>query len=315
VSWIEVRAELPSVDDVSPFVEQFRAFGIENTQEEGATLSGCIVDVEGVDVQIASLKAALLDFGALSVDVQPFEEQNWEQVWRQYFKPRRVGDRFVVRPTWEEFAAGPEDCVIVLDPGEAFGTGDHPTTRMCLELLEGADVSGKTVADVGCGSGILSIGACLLGAVEVLAVDIEPASVEVTKANAALNEVSFTAIVGEGIGAFYTSEPDTEAQIAARAEWEQDETPLADHAPVVIATPSEIVPRFDLVVSNIISAVLIRMTPDIAAALKPSGRWVVSGIIETNWPEVLSAAIAGGFELVDQRQETDWVAARFKLTA
>jgi ribosomal protein L11 methyltransferase len=169
MSWIEVKAEFENGLDLSPFVDIFLEYGIENTLEEGSTLTGCLVSVEGSAERIGELAEALKEAGAVKVETRDLVEDNWEIAWRQFFKPRRIGKRFLVRPTWEEFESDPNDLVIVLDPGQAFGTGDHPTTRLCLELMEQPEVAGKRVIDIGCGSGILSIGACLLGASEVLA--------------------------------------------------------------------------------------------------------------------------------------------------
>lgn len=273
MSWIEVRATLPEGDDTSPFVEIFRGFGIENTQESGAELIGCMVDVEGSTEQLGRLLQALRGAGISEVATAPLVEQNWDEVWRQFFKPRRIGERFVVRPSWEEFASSAEDLVIVLDPGEAFGTGDHPTTRLCLELLERAEIKGSRVLDLGCGSGILAIGAVLLGATEVTAIDIDPTSVAVAEANATLNQVALRSAVGEGV-------------------------PKGG--------------RYQVVVSNIISAVLMQIAPDVAAALDAGGRWLVSGILVANWPLVLSAATRAGFGLGEYREEGDWVAALFE---
>jgi len=311
MSWIEVRATVPEGGDLSPFIEIFRTHGIENTQEDGPNLIGCIVAVEGSDSRVEDLRNELLGAGAASVEANPFEEQNWDEVWRQFFKPRRVGERFVVRPTWEEFAAEPDDLVIVLDPGQAFGTGDHPTTRLSLELLEQANVRGKRVADVGCGSGILAIGACLLGAEVVDAVDIDPTSVEVTRENAARNNVSFRAVVGEGVAALYSELTDPEAMARAINDWEQDEHPLAVAPPQPSSSGTVILGGYDVVISNIISRILIQIAPEVAQAVEPGGEWIVSGVIHQNWPGVLEAAEANGFSLKEKRDEGDWVGASF----
>lgn len=275
MSWIEVRATFEPALDLSPYIEIYRCHGIENTLEEGSTLVGCLVNVAGVEEKTASLEQALWDAGATEVQSHALPEVNWEESWKQFFKPRRIGNRFVVRPTWEEFHAQAGDLQIVLDPGQAFGTGDHPTTRMCLELLELAEVEGKRVADVGCGSGILSVGACLLGASEVIAVDIEDLSVEVAKENASRNGVSFDARVGDGL--------------------------------------KELDGDFDIVISNIISAILIRLSRDVPDYVRPGGLWIVSGIIHQNWPDVLAAIRQNGFHLLEKREEGDWVAATFQL--
>jgi ribosomal protein L11 methyltransferase len=280
MSWIEVRAQFPtSTHDLSPFVEIYREHGIENTLEESAALVGCLPEVEGASQRVEDLSAALRTAGAIQVHTQVLPETNWEEEWKKHFKPRRIGNRFIVRPTWEAVETGPEDLEIVLDPGQAFGTGDHATTRQCLELMEQAGLRDARVADVGCGSGILSVAACKLGAAEVLAVDIEPIAIEVAKQNARLNGVQFLAIAGEGI------------------------TPLLD--------PTSEDRGFDVILSNIISAILIRLARDAFASLVPGGRWIVSGIIPQNWPDVQEAAENSGFILRHQQEEDGWVAALF----
>ena len=273
MSWIEVKSKFESGADLSPFVDIYGEFGIENTLEEEGMLTGCLVDVEGSASRILELKEALESAGAIEVAVRDLVEENWEIAWRQFFKPRRVGNRFEVRPTWEEFASSPDDLSIVLDPGQAFGTGDHPTTRLCLELMENVAISGKTVLDIGCGSGILSIGACLLGAKTVLAIDIDPIAVEVAKENRELNGVTFEAIAGEGLSGL-------------KGDW-------------------------DVAISNIISATLVRIARDVRDVLNDDSRWIVSGIIVDNWPDVKLAAEKAGFTLLERREEDGWVAATF----
>jgi ribosomal protein L11 methyltransferase len=289
VSWIEVRAELPATGDLSPFVEIFREHGIENTLEQGNSLTGAIANVEAAERQIELLRDALARAGALSITTQDLPETNWEEAWKQFFKPRRVGRHFVIRPTWEEFALSEGDIEIVLDPGQAFGTGDHPTTRLCLQLLEDGNLRDARVADIGCGSGILSVAACKLGAAEVVAVDIEPVAVEVARQNAEMNGVRFLAMVGEGIAPV------------------MDPT-LGRTDGAVSAPPGA---GFDVVVSNIISAILIRLARDVHLSLVDSGRWIVSGIIAQNWPDVQAAAEAAGFTLEHRLEEDGWVAAMF----
>lgn len=305
MSWIEVEAwfhEPPA--DLSPVIETYRAHGIENTlQSSDEMLVGCIVDVTGTDEVVAKLKAALEAQGA-RVETRDLPETNWEEAWKQFFHPRRVGEHWVVRPTWEEAETRPGDRVIVLDPGQAFGTGDHPTTRMCLELMEPLDLAGRPVADVGCGSGILAVGACLMGADPVEAVDIDPIAVEVAKENAARNGVSFLALAGDGLSVFDGS----------LADVPQDETLLQGGGRKAEGggTPLALSPKpYDLILSNIISATLVRIAADVSSAVAPGGAWVVSGIIEANWPEVRETAGKVGFNLRDERHEDGWVAARF----
>lgn len=275
MSWIEVKASFDKApEDWSPLVDLFVRHGCDNTLQTDlpATILACVVEVPGAREEIEALRAELRAAGAREVLVGPYEEQDWEEAWKKFFKPRRVGKSFVVRPTWEEFDAQPGDHVIVLDPGQAFGTGDHPTTRMCLALLEEANVPGSDVLDLGCGSGILSIGAAMLGAKSVFATDVDPLAVEVTKENAALNGVDLPTAVADGL---------------------QDSK------------------TYDVVLSNIISAALIRFAGDISRVVRPGGRWMVSGILNPNWLDVKKAAEKAGFTLHKKVEEDDWVAAIF----
>jgi ribosomal protein L11 methyltransferase len=285
MSWIEVKAifeRLPQ--DWSPYIEIFRDHGCENTiqTDDPPTLGAAVVEVAGSSRVVANLKAALLNAGAFEVLTRSLVEENWEENWKQFFKPRRVGKSIVVRPTWESGDLPGGAIEIVLDPGQAFGTGDHPTTRMCLELLEEYLFAGHTVADIGCGSGILSVAACKLGARKVVAIDIEPLSVEVAKENAKLNRVEFEAICGEGVRALPSS-----------------------------AWPTPDSTKYDIVVSNIISATLISIARDIAQVVRTGGYWIVSGIIEANWPDVKEAATRVGFRLEKELREDGWVGAAF----
>lgn len=275
MNWIEVKSVFDSEPaDWSIYIDIFGRHGCENTLQDDAppALSSAVVDVAGSGDVIRALSDDLLAAGASRVETRSLADENWEDHWKRFFHPREVGKRFLIRPTWEE-APQSDRIEIVLDPGQAFGTGDHPTTRMCLELMERQPVHGRSLADVGCGSGILSVGACKLGASRVYAVDVEPLSVEVAKENAKLNAVSFSAVTGRGI--------------TALQEWEP----------------------FDFIVSNIISAVLIQIAPEVSAALDPEGVWIVSGIILQNWDDVLKAAEDSGFRLSERLEEDGWVAA------
>ena len=276
MNWILIKAkQTPAPADWSPIINTFRDYGIENTLEEANCITGCYVDVDGVRTQIESLRTALLALGVDDVIDEPFVEVDWENEWKKFFKPRRVGSHFVVRPTWESFDALSGDKVIVLDPGQAFGTGDHPTTRMCLEYLEMQVAPGNSVLDLGCGSGILAVGAKMVGAGETLAIDIDPIAVEVAKENITRNNVEVKTAVGDVL----------ELQLES---------------------------RWDIVVSNIISATLINLAPDAAYALRPGGKWIVSGIITQNWSDVKKAAEKSGFTYIEHREEDGWNAGVFE---
>lgn len=275
--WTKVTALLAGEpEDWSVWAEVFECHGISGTvqTDEPPTMSAYLAP--GAEAGLPALRADLLTKGALAVETESIPEQDWAESWKQFFKPREIG-RFVVRPTWEEFEVGPGRLEIVLDPGQAFGTGDHPTTRMCLELLDEAmTVAGVVdVADIGCGSGILSVAAKKLGAANVLGVDSDPLSVESTLENAALNGVEVAARVGKGF------DPVQEGEV------------------------------FDIVLSNIISAALIALAPEASRRVKQGGRWIVSGIITANWNDVRMAAERHGFRLIAECTEGEWVAATF----
>lgn len=273
--WIQVTATLPAVpEDWSILIDTFDRFGCPGSQIEDhpPRISGYLTEVEGAQARADELTEALTALGA-EVSTAIVADEDWNELWKVHFKPRRIGNRLVIRPTWEEFEAGDGDVVIVLDPGQAFGTGDHPTTRLCLELLEQEPLDGRTLADIGCGSGILAIAAAKMGAHIVIASDLDPLAVAVTRENMVRNDVDFPAEATEGF--------------------------------------AKLVEPVDVVVSNIISATLIRLAPDAWKAVKAGGKWVVSGIYQTNWPDVRAAAERQGFVLERVQQEDDWVAATF----
>jgi ribosomal protein L11 methyltransferase len=272
-TWIEIRATLPrEPEDWSVYADAFDAHGCPGTQIVGLAMTGYLADLPAATSVSASLKEALENLGA-DVELGVIEEADWSELWKIHFKTRRVGERFVIRPSWEVYEPAPNDLVIELDPGQAFGTGDHPTTRLCLQELEKVEGSGVTVADVGCGSGVLAIGAAKMGFQVVMASDLDPLSVEITKENAARNATDFPTAVAPGFDA-------VEGQV-------------------------------DVALSNIISATLIRLAPNAAHHVAPGGRWIVSGIIQANWPDVRTAAESVGFSLLSESTEDDWIGATF----
>lgn len=131
-----------------------------------------------------------LDLGTLEISTLNVRDEDWAEVWKKFYKPFKAGRSLVVKPTWEHYEPQPGDRIIEIDPGMAFGSGTHETTSMCLELLEDAMHGGESVIDVGTGSGILAIGAAMLGAKDVLAIDIDPVAVRVAKENIEHNHLS-----------------------------------------------------------------------------------------------------------------------------
>lgn len=275
-SWIEVKVSFKEEPaDWSLYADAFDRHGCPGSLIEGATIVGYLSDLPAAQEIVIALDGEMRRLGADLVEVRHFEEQDWSELWRIHFKTRRIGTHFVIKPSWEEYTTVPGDVVIELDPGQAFGTGDHPTTRLCLSEMEKVHLNGASFADIGCGSGVLAIGASLLGANVVMASDLDTLSVEITNQNAARNGVDFLTAIAAGFDALEGS-------------------------------------SVDVAVSNIISATLIRLAPEAAVHVKAEGHWIVSGIIQGNWPDVRAAAESVGFTLVSESLEDEWIGATFR---
>ncbi len=220
----------------------------------------------------AALAAAAID---ARVSISDVAEEDWAESWKEHFHVERFGERIVIVPSWREYEASADDVVVTLDPGMAFGTGQHETTRMCLEALERAVRPGMRVLDVGCGSGILAIAAAKLGAREVLAVDVDADCVRVTEENACANRVDRIIQAKRG---------------SAGEAW-----PFGEPAA-----------GFDVVVANIIARVIIEMAPELARALTVGGQLIVSGVIGERERQVVDAFAAAGLRVGDTRAMGDW---------
>ncbi len=204
------------------------------------------------------------------------EDSDWENNWREYYKPIDVGEKLVVVPEWEQ---PPQNgrIPLILDPGLIFGTGSHATTRMCLAALEKYSAPGKRVLDLGCGSGILGIGALLLGCDSCLGVDIDPKAPDVVMHNAALNGIGperMTAWAGDILG---------DVSLRERTGG-----------------------GFPLVLANIVADVIIPLSGYVQQFMSKDGIFICSGIIEYRWPETADALRANGFEILTHRSEDEW---------
>jgi ribosomal protein L11 methyltransferase len=209
-------------------------------------------------------------------------EADWAEAWKAHFPVLRIGRRIVIRPTWRRHRASGDEVVIALDPGMAFGTGLHPTTRLCLAALESvADrggLEGARVLDVGCGSGILAIAAVRLGAASALGLDIDPIAIEATDANARRNRVRRRIRTRVG------SLPSGERPVA-------------------------------LVLANLIAGVLIPLAPLLRAELRPGGTLLASGIFVDREAEVAEAFVEAGLLVAARLAEGDWVALEARRPA
>lgn len=215
-------------------------------------------------------------------EIRTLTEEDWAHAWKKFYKPLRVGKRVVLKPSWEDFQAQPDDILIELDPGMAFGTGLHPSTRLCIVALENLVRPGDALLDVGTGSGVLSIVAAKLGASSILATDIDTIAVDVTAENALINSLA----VGPGTNF------------------------VVEHTSV----PAGVAGRFPLMVANILAEILVKLfdgdygNVPLAEPLAPGGHLILAGIIEERADLVLDAVARHGLTLVDRLGEGDWVA-------
>jgi ribosomal protein L11 methyltransferase len=202
---------------------------------------------------------------------RPVAEEDWAEAWKERLDVLRIGQHVVIRPSWREYASEPKDVVIQLDPGMAFGTGLHPTTQMCLVVLEELTRPETTVLDLGTGSGILAIAAARLGAGRVLAVDNDPVAVKTARGNVVTNGVQGT-------------------------------------VSVVCGSLADVPGSYDLVVVNILARVIVEMMQEgLANRVRPGGRLITAGIIADQEPEVVAALEQKRLALVERRQTGDWV--------
>jgi ribosomal protein L11 methyltransferase len=211
-----------------------------------------------------------LTTGSGLLAMRELAEESWAHSWKQYFHPLRVGRHFIVAPTWEKADVGPDDQLILLDPGMAFGTGQHGTTQLCLAWLEDLPAEGKSLLDVGTGSGILAIGAAMRGFGPLVACDTDPLAVSVTAENLELNHVTGVELIVGGLEA-------------------------------VSGT-------YDVVVANILAEVIIDLAPQWAPKMKPGAHLVCSGIITRKADDVADALRQHGLEVLARRDQGEWVA-------
>lgn len=227
--------------------------------------------------RLAETRRAVPEWGEPILSLRTVEDEDWADAWKAYYRPLRLGRRLHIVPLWENPPLRPDDVVIRLNPGMAFGTGSHPTTALCLTLLEevmdGAAGTIQRVVDWGTGSGILAIAAAKLGATEVLAVDVDPVAVDAAIDNVRAN------------GA------------------------LAPDGPVLVARASAVpAGEADLILANIMADVIIGGAAAAAAGLRAGGRLIASGIVAARRPDVVAALDCNGFVVREERRDGEWVA-------
>lgn len=264
-------------DDFREFLENNHQYWDYVDKELSDSFSGVsriktyLADDEDGRAILAAIRNA---YGAVSVSF--VEDSDWENNWREYYKPIEIGKKLVVVPEWEEIPAGGR-IPLRLDPGLIFGTGSHPTTRMCLAALEDFAGSGKRVLDLGCGSGILGIGALNLGCESCTGCDIDPKAPDVACANAALNDI------GSERFRVYAGDILTDASLR-----------------------SLLGSGYDIVLANIVSDVIIPLSAHVGDFLAEDGVFITSGIIDGREDEVAAAIRSNGFVITAHRCEEEW---------
>lgn len=291
--WVEisVQASRDSVDDLVRLFGRHCVGGavVEEMATDQVPVPGDRVTVKGFlpesdEIVRHKLEVALLLLSRTACISEPqitfLDPEDWASCWKAFFPPQHIGKRTVIVPSWEEYEPSAGDVIIWMDPGMAFGTGLHASTRLCLEAIERLMRPGVSVLDVGTGSGILAISAALQGATRVDAIDVDPVAVDVAAQNAARNGISALVQI-------------TRATLGTAPS---PEVPI--HAIV----------GYDLLLVNILAEVIVRMAPAMARALRDGGSFVASGIIQDRADLVVEALHRAGLVIGERLQMDDWVA-------
>ncbi len=259
--WDYVEEDVFNTDDENVYIKTY-------ISEE----NDVVTFIESIKIRISELRNFGIDIGAGEIFTDNVNEEDWANNWKKYYKPTKIGDRIVIKPEWEEYCPSEGDLVIHMDPGMAFGTGNHETTSMCIENLEKYVSEKSTVFDIGCGSGILGIVASKLGAKKVVGIDIDEMAVKVANENIQKNNVQdiMTAIAGN------------------------------------MTDKIEEGAKADIVVANIIADIIMKMSVDVRKLLKDDGIFISSGIILAKVDEVLENLKDNGFEVVDVIKKGEW---------
>lgn len=225
--------------------------------------------VKYIKEKVKEIKNMGFDIGLGTVEAEKMHEEDWANNWKKYYKPVKVGEKIVIRPIWEEYEKKDDEIVISLDPGMAFGTGEHETTRMCIKALEKYVKSDSTVFDIGCGSGILSIAAAKLGAKMAVGVDLDPVAVESANENLKFNDV--------------------------------------DNIKILEGNLIDVIDgKADIVIANIIAEVICILTEDVSKVINKNGYFITSGIINDRVKMVTDKLEECGFEVIKINNDGEW---------
>lgn len=209
-------------------------------------------------------------FGSLEITTDSAKDSDWAENWKKYYAPIVINNRITIVPSWEEYDDSKTEAVVRLDPGMAFGTGDHPTTMIAMNLLASLDIKAKKVCDIGCGSGILGIAAAKLGATSVLCTDYDELSVKITSENIAENNV---------------------CNICNAQQMDLAKDVNGKH---------------EIIIANIVADIILRLIPDIPRIITTDGKFICSGIIDDRVEEIRLSLAKNGFNIIEHRREQDW---------
>ncbi len=281
MKWAEIRVDttIQAADAVSDAMTE-NGCGGTSVEGDSPVIVKCYLPVDDrLEERLLSVKEAIarlpefgLEVGTGEVTVRHAEDQDWAETWKEHFHPIRIGERFVIKPSWEAYEAEPGDRVIELDPGMAFGTGYHPTTQLVLKLMEKRVKPGMTMVDFGTGSGILAIAAARMKASVVVAFDMDEVAVQAARENVVTNDVQ-------------------EIVEVHRAE-----------------NPKFVGMQVDLVTANIIADVIMAHAESLANALRVGGTLIASGIIKERQLEVEQSLRNVNFDIVETPTDGEWVA-------
>ena len=275
---ITVTTSQEASEAVANCLFELNATGVELKDNDASTVN--LIAYYPLDDRVGARMQRLRDFLAelptwgiqshpTTIDLKPVKSENWEEAWKAAFLPQRVGKRILITPTWSNTSQNETDVLIQLDPGMAFGTGHHPTTRLSLELLEHSIEPHYHVADIGTGSGILSIAAVKLGAQQVDAIELDPTAISVAAANFEINGIASRVGLSQGDGL------------------------------------KSVEGKYHLIIGNILTKVILPIIPDCAPRLHHAGMVIFSGILDTELAQVESVLEANQFRCLQVVRETE----------
>ena len=270
-------------EDIRNFLEENKAYWDYIDEELERSIKGvCRVKFYLENSEMGFMRLGYLrgQLGSLKLHMRPVSDEDWENNWKQYYKPIEVGSRLLIVPEWEKVEDSGGRIVLRLDPGLIFGTGSHPTTQMCLEALEMIAGPGKNILDLGCGSGILSIAGMLLGTDNAIGCDIDEKAPKVALENAKLNGIDEEHI------SFFTCDVVNDSE----------------------AFEELAVNKYEIITANIVADVIIALAPKVEELLTEDGLFICSGIIEGRQNEVLESLINSGLVVIGEYQKDGWYA-------